>query len=129
MKKNITLFLGTLLMPMLFYSCDHEHSPFNNGKIVLNGSEIRYDVSCVNPEIGENVSFVFDKSGNSEIGIVLNVNETMIEIANFPFTYNTAFLSEGSHRYSIACGQIIDGESIKINVNTEITNFINVEND
>lgn len=115
---------------MLFYSCGgHEHTLLNDGKISTNGTEFIYSVSCIKPEIGETVTFTFDKIGDGNIGVVLEVNDNKVEIVDFPYSFNTTFLSEGTYTYSIACGLVSDSELVDIEINTKISGIIDVEND
>ena len=114
---------------MLFYSCGHEHTPLNDGKISINGTRVVYSVSCSEPEVGETVSFTFDKVGVGDIGVILEVNDNKVEVVDFPYTFNTTFLSEGTYTYSIVCGLVSDSELVDIEMNTKISDIINVEND
>lgn len=77
---------------MLFYSCGgHEHIPLNDGKISTNGIETIYSISCIEPEIGEIVTFVFDKIGDGDIGVILEINDNKVEIVDFLYSFNTTF--------------------------------------
>lgn len=130
MRKIFTKCSLALLFPVFFYSCgDHKHTPLNDGKISTNGIEAVYSISCSKPEVEEVVTFTFNKVSDGNIGVILEVNDNKIEIIDFPYSFNTTFLSEGTYPYSIACGFVSDGVLIDIEVNAKINGIINVEND